>query len=141
MPAIAIVPAAGKAERFGSPKLVADLKGEPLIDHTLASLLPQQPGPRTGGRHLLAAVENVIETVLQNRFLTRQRLSPVHVARDVQLRCREDALPVPSERGQSAVAFGICRRSCSCGADSDTRQHSRWRRCEEDFLTWTNRSA
>ena len=39
MPAIAIVPAAGKAERFGSPKLVADLKGEPLIDHTLLSLL------------------------------------------------------------------------------------------------------
>jgi molybdenum cofactor cytidylyltransferase len=38
MPAIAIVPAAGKAERFGSPKLVADLKGEPLIDHTLLSL-------------------------------------------------------------------------------------------------------
>jgi molybdenum cofactor cytidylyltransferase len=39
MPVIAIVPAAGKAERFGSPKLVADLKGEPLIDHTLLSLL------------------------------------------------------------------------------------------------------
>ena len=39
MPAVAIVPAAGKAERFGSPKLVADLKGEPLIDWTLASLL------------------------------------------------------------------------------------------------------
>ena len=39
MAAVAIVPAAGKAERFGSPKLVADLKGEPLIDWTLSSLL------------------------------------------------------------------------------------------------------
>jgi molybdenum cofactor cytidylyltransferase len=39
MPAVAIVPAAGKAERFGSPKLVADLDGEPLIDRTLLSLL------------------------------------------------------------------------------------------------------
>ena len=39
MPAIAIVPAAGKAERFGGAKLVADLKGEPLIDHTILSLL------------------------------------------------------------------------------------------------------
>ena len=39
MPAIAIVPAAGKAERFGGAKLVADLNGEPLIDWTLGSLL------------------------------------------------------------------------------------------------------
>ena len=39
MPAVAIVPAAGKAERFGGAKLVADLNGQPLIDWTLASLL------------------------------------------------------------------------------------------------------
>lgn len=69
-----------------------------LKQHTLACLLPQRPGPHAGGRSLSQAVENVIETALQNRYLTRQRLSPVHVARDVQLRCREDALPVPSER-------------------------------------------
>jgi putative transposase len=69
-----------------------------LKQHTLASLLPQRPGPHAGGRSLSPAVENVIETALQNRYLTRQRLSPVHVARDVQLRCREDGLPVPSER-------------------------------------------
>jgi molybdenum cofactor cytidylyltransferase len=36
---IAIVPAAGKAERFGGPKLLALIKGEPLLDWTLWSLL------------------------------------------------------------------------------------------------------
>jgi molybdenum cofactor cytidylyltransferase len=37
--AIAIVPAAGKAERFGGGKLTADINGEPLLTHTLRSLL------------------------------------------------------------------------------------------------------
>jgi molybdenum cofactor cytidylyltransferase len=36
---IAIVPAAGKAERFGGPKLLAPINGEPLLDWTLWSLL------------------------------------------------------------------------------------------------------
>ena len=39
MSTLAIVPAAGKAERFGSAKLMARLKGEPLINWTLWSLL------------------------------------------------------------------------------------------------------
>ena len=39
MGAIAIVPAAGKAERFGGGKLIADIAGEPLLNHTLRSLL------------------------------------------------------------------------------------------------------
>lgn len=36
---VAIVPAAGKAERFGGGKLVADVDGEPLLNRTLRSLL------------------------------------------------------------------------------------------------------
>ena len=36
---VAIVPAAGKAERFGGGKLVADIAGEPLLNRTLRSLL------------------------------------------------------------------------------------------------------
>ncbi len=36
---LAIVPAAGRAERFGSPKLLADIGGEPLIAHTIRALL------------------------------------------------------------------------------------------------------
>jgi putative transposase len=111
-----------------------------LKQHTLACLLPQQSGPRTGGRHLPTSVENVIETALQNRFLTRQRLSPVHVARDVQLRCREDGLPVPSERTIRRRIRDL-PEELQLRRRSDTRQHSRWRRCEEDFLTWTNRSG
>ena len=39
MAAIAIVPAAGKAERFGGGKLIAQIDGEPLLNHTLRSLL------------------------------------------------------------------------------------------------------
>lgn len=86
------------------------------------------------------AVENVIETPLENRFFTRQRLWPVHVARDVQLRCREDGLPVPSERTIRRRIRDL-PEELHFGADSDTRQHRLWRRCEEGFLKWTNRSA
>jgi molybdenum cofactor cytidylyltransferase len=39
MPSVAIVPAAGKAERFGGSKLAADVGGEPLLNRTLRSLL------------------------------------------------------------------------------------------------------
>jgi molybdenum cofactor cytidylyltransferase len=37
--AIAIVTAAGSAERFGGRKLLADVEGEPLLDRTIRSLL------------------------------------------------------------------------------------------------------
>lgn len=39
MSAVAIVPAAGKGERYGGAKLMARFKGEPLINWTLWSLL------------------------------------------------------------------------------------------------------
>jgi molybdenum cofactor cytidylyltransferase len=39
MSAVAIVPAAGKGERFGGAKLMVRFKGEPLINWTLWSLL------------------------------------------------------------------------------------------------------
>lgn len=37
--AVAIVPAAGSAERFGGRKLLATIEGEPLLDHTIRALL------------------------------------------------------------------------------------------------------
>lgn len=37
--AVAIVTAAGSAERFGGKKLLAPIAGEPLLDHTIRSLL------------------------------------------------------------------------------------------------------
>jgi len=39
MSSIAIVPAAGKSERFGGAKLLADIGGVPLLDRTLQCLL------------------------------------------------------------------------------------------------------
>jgi molybdenum cofactor cytidylyltransferase len=39
MASLAIVPAAGKAERFGGGKLLADVGGVPLLDRTLMCLL------------------------------------------------------------------------------------------------------
>ncbi len=39
MASVAIVPAAGKGERFGGAKLLADVQGEPLLNHTIRSLL------------------------------------------------------------------------------------------------------
>ena len=39
MPSVAVVPAAGRGERFGGMKLAAMLRGEPLLAHTLRSLL------------------------------------------------------------------------------------------------------
>ncbi|MSQ37058.1 MAG: nucleotidyltransferase family protein [Chloroflexi bacterium] len=39
MGSLAIVPAAGSAERFGSAKLLADVDGQPLLDRTVSCLL------------------------------------------------------------------------------------------------------
>jgi len=64
---------------------------------SLDSLLPRRPGPSRGGHGLTPAVETVIESSIEDRYLTRQRLSPIQVVRDVQLRCRESGLDMPSE--------------------------------------------
>lgn len=37
--AVAVITAAGSAERFGGKKLLAPIAGEPLLDHTIRSLL------------------------------------------------------------------------------------------------------
>jgi molybdenum cofactor cytidylyltransferase len=39
MASVAVVPAAGRGERFGGAKLLADVGGEPLLDRTIGSLL------------------------------------------------------------------------------------------------------
>jgi molybdenum cofactor cytidylyltransferase len=39
MRSVAIVPAAGSAERFGGAKLLAQIDGEPLLDRTISALL------------------------------------------------------------------------------------------------------
>src|SRR5260221_14618469 len=39
MRSVAVVPAAGSAERFGGKKLLTPIDGEPLLDRTIAALL------------------------------------------------------------------------------------------------------
>jgi len=39
MRSVAVVPAAGNAERFGGKKLLTPIEGEPLLDRTIAALL------------------------------------------------------------------------------------------------------
>ena len=39
MRAVAVVTAAGSAERFGGKKLLTPIDGEPLLDHTIDALL------------------------------------------------------------------------------------------------------
>jgi putative transposase len=68
-----------------------------LKTSSLDSLLPRRSGPARGGHGLIPAVEAVIESSIEDRYLTRQRLSPIQVVRDVQLRCRESGLDMPSE--------------------------------------------
>lgn len=41
----AVVPAAGRSSRFGGMKLLADIAGEPLLNHTLGSLLESGVDP------------------------------------------------------------------------------------------------
>jgi putative transposase len=68
-----------------------------LKTSSLDSLLPRRPGPSLGVHGLIPAVEAVIESSIEDRYLTRQRLSPIQVVRDVHLRCRESGLDMPSE--------------------------------------------
>jgi molybdenum cofactor cytidylyltransferase len=85
--ALAIVPAAGKAERFGGGKLLADIDGEPLLNRTLRSLLD-------GGVERLVVVFAPGTT-----FATVQLLSDPRVRRVVN--------PNP-ERGMfSSISIGL----------------------------------
>jgi molybdenum cofactor cytidylyltransferase len=84
---IAIVPAAGKAERFGGGKLTADIDGEPLLNRTLRSLLD-------GG------VEHIIVVLAPNASLpTVTLLNDERVVRVVN--------PDPSRGMFSSIQIGL----------------------------------
>ena len=68
-----------------------------LKTSSLDSLLPRKRGPSGGSHRLLPQVEAVIESSVERRYLTRQRLSPIHLVHDVQLQCRDAGLQLPSE--------------------------------------------
>jgi putative transposase len=78
---------------------------------SLDALLPHQRGCSRGSRRLVPEIEAVLESSIEGRYLTRQRLSPIHVVRDIQLRCREAGLAAPSESTVRRRLFEIPRET------------------------------
>jgi CTP:molybdopterin cytidylyltransferase MocA len=88
--AVAVVTAAGSAERFGGKKLLAPVAGEPLLDHTIRSLLD-------GG------VTEVI--VVVSAEARRELARDVSAMDDVHVRVLENADP---SRGMfSSIQVGV----------------------------------
>jgi len=81
--AVAIVPAAGSAERFGGRKLLADLDGEPLVARTLGALRPHVAlivvvvGPDAGELRQVAALRGEKVRVVENADPSRGMLSSI----------------------------------------------------------------
>jgi molybdenum cofactor cytidylyltransferase len=88
--AVAVVTAAGSAERFGGKKLLAPVNGEPLLDHTIRSLLD-------GG---------VTEVIVVVSADTRRELArDVSAMNDARVRVLENADP---SRGMfSSIQIGV----------------------------------
>lgn len=88
--AVAVVTAAGSAERFGGKKLLAPVEGEPLLDHTIRSLLE-------GG------VTEVI--VVVSADARRELARDVGAMNDARVRVLENADP---SRGMfSSIQIGV----------------------------------
>ena len=88
--AVAVVTAAGSAERFGGKKLLAPVNGEPLLDHTIRSLLD-------GG------VTEVI--VVVSADARRELARDVSAMNDAHVRVLENADP---SRGMfSSIQIGV----------------------------------
>ena len=88
--AVAVVTAAGSAERFGGKKLLAPVDGEPLLDHTIRSLLD-------GG------VTEVI--VVVSADARRELARDVGAMNDARVRVLENADPT---RGMfSSIQIGV----------------------------------
>lgn len=88
--AVAVVTAAGSAERFGGKKLLAPIAGEPLLDHTIRSLLD-------GG------VTEVI--VVVSADARRELARDVGAMNDARVRVLENADP---SRGMfSSIQIGV----------------------------------
>ena len=88
--AVAIVTAAGSAERFGGKKLLAPVNGEPLLDHTIRSLLD-------GG------VTEVI--VVVSADARRELARDVNAMNDARVRPIEN--PDPSRGMFSSIQIGV----------------------------------
>lgn len=69
MRAVAVVTAAGSAERFGGKKLLTPIDGEPLLDHTIRALLEGDVAEVivVVGRDARAELERDVNTMLDPR--------------------------------------------------------------------------
>ncbi len=89
MRTVAVVPAAGSAERFGGAKLLAPIEGEPLLERTVSTLL-------NGG------VNEVIVVLGPDGDRFQDRLPAL---RDTRVQCRMNPQP---ERGMlSSIQTGV----------------------------------
>lgn len=86
---VAVVPAAGAAERFGGDKLLADIDGETMIDRTIAALLD-------GG------VDEVIVVFGPDGFSLQRDVSSL-----LDPRVRPDLNPDPSRGMLSSIQEGL----------------------------------
>jgi molybdenum cofactor cytidylyltransferase len=83
--AVAIVPAAGRSDRFGSPKLVATFDGEPLLARTVRSLLEGHVArvvvvaPETGAFDHLPQIRDPRVVVVVNPDPDRGMFSSIQV--------------------------------------------------------------
>jgi molybdenum cofactor cytidylyltransferase len=76
--AVAVVTAAGSAERFGGKKLLTPIEGEPLLDHTIRALLDGGAAEVVVvvGRDARAELERGITTMLDPRVRTVENPDP-----------------------------------------------------------------
>ncbi len=81
--AVGIVPAAGRSDRFGGVKLVADVKGEPLLNHTIRCLIDGGVrrvivvvAPARGGTDPGAALKAAVPLLNDGRVVTAVNPDP-----------------------------------------------------------------
>ncbi|MBB3224465.1 Mu transposase C-terminal domain-containing protein [Pseudoduganella umbonata] len=70
------------------------LKAYQLAGH-VSALVPSKPGRRTGVRLLTDEQEKLIESVIADDFLTKQRNKPQHIVDEVNRRARLAKIPAP----------------------------------------------
>lgn len=69
-----------------------------VADPKLTSLLPKPKGPAPGYTKLSAALERLIEEVIQSAFLTRQRIRMSDLVLEIKRHCRERGVRAPSRK-------------------------------------------
>jgi len=83
------------------------LVGRYRLNSVASALLPNQPGPPPGHSKLLPAVEEVIERLIEQMYLTRQKPNVAALCRSIAHECRARKLIPPS---RTAVTARIVQR-------------------------------